>query len=140
MNSFELGTNGVLYVPLVDSLRFTELLYPTGACSDPGNFLAPSLAMAWLGRSDHPQQEHEILGRTPNGASGNLKTRRRAGNFSATDCRELVKNAQAIGDVLWNLFNSALWQTFNQARPQCFRNSQDAQAARQLFCDRLQWC
>ena len=56
------------------------------------------------------------------------------------DCREFVKNAQAIGDVLWNLFNSALWQTFNQARPQCFRYSQDAQSARQLFCDRLQCC
>ena len=40
-----------------------ELLYPTGACSDPGNFLAPILAMAWLGRSDHPQQEHKLLRR-----------------------------------------------------------------------------
>jgi hypothetical protein len=56
------------------------------------------------------------------------------------DCRELVKHAQAIGDVLWNLFNSALWQTFNQARPQCFRYSQDAQSARQFFCDWLPSC
>ena len=29
----------------------------------PGNFLAPSLAMAWLGRSDRPQQEYSIIRR-----------------------------------------------------------------------------
>ena len=29
----------------------------------PGNFLAPSLAMAWLGRSDRPRQEYSIIRR-----------------------------------------------------------------------------
>ena len=58
-----------------------ELLYPTGACSDPGNFLAPILAMAWLGRSDQPQQEHQIFADPGNNFGKSHNCRRRQLEF-----------------------------------------------------------
>ena len=85
-------------------------LYPTGACSAPWK-LPRSQPCNGKGLAAQSSRSESIsfFAEHANGASGNLKTRRRSGSFSVTDCRELVKTAQAIGDVLWNLLNSALW-------------------------------
>ena len=97
--------------------------------------------MAWLGRSDKPAtRASDSWPITPTELRGSLRTRRGPCNISATDSREFLENAQAIGDSLGSRLNGAVWQIFRQARARCFRSSQDSKAARQSFYDQLQSC